>query len=80
MGSSSAPVWRALASAGAMTLRHNSRCSRMISPMLLKSRSASTCGREAGVCVGTAPSPRRHSQTQVASRPHRPPAHLAEQP
>lgn len=42
-GSSSAPVLRALASTGAMMPRHSSRCSRMISPMLLKSRSASTC-------------------------------------
>lgn len=48
MGSSSAPVRRALASTGAMTLRHSLQCSRMISPMLLKSRSASTCGGEVG--------------------------------
>lgn len=48
MGSSSAPVRRALASTEAMTLRHSLQCSRMISPMLLKSRSASTCGDVVG--------------------------------
>lgn len=48
VGSSSALVCRALASTGAMTLRHSLQCSRMISPMLLKSRSASTCGDEVG--------------------------------
>lgn len=43
-GSSSALVRRALSSTGAMTLLHRLRCSWMISLMLPKSRSASTCG------------------------------------
>lgn len=70
-GSSSAPVRRALASAGAMTLRHSSRCSRMISPTLLKSRSASTCVARRVAAWG------RHPHRAGAARPRSPPGPTA---